>query len=228
MDRRYCPTAAQLILLGGFVVVASWGQAVSPGTTVQSNRAMLLPLSGRGSVVGSVSTEQKTASGGIETVTSSVQVNGNFQGSVASSGLPSGAITLTLADAVQRGLQANLGTLTADNSVRAARAERIQALSSLLPNISANASDTSTQINLAAFGFKFNVPPGLNFSIPTVVGPFNYSQAQAVLSQSIYDPVQRRNWQAVKESERASLLSAKDTRELVVLAVAGTYLQTVG
>jgi len=186
-----------------------------------------MPLSGRGSAVGSVSTQQQTASGGIEALTSSVQVSGNFQGSVASSALPAGAIALTLADAVQHGFEANLGTLTADNSVRVARAERIQAFSSLLPNISANASDTSTQIDLAAFGFKFNVPPGLNFSIPTIVGPFNYSQAQAVLKQSIYDPVQHRNWKAVKESERASILSAKDARELVVLAVAGTYLQTV-
>jgi outer membrane protein TolC len=228
MDRRYRPKAAELILLSGFVVVASLGQTLSPGSAgAGSNRAIPMPLSGRGSAPGAVSTEQKTANGGIETVTSSVQVNGNFQGSVASSALPAGAITFTLADAVQRGLQANLGTLTADNSLRVARAERLQALSSLLPNISANASDTSTQINLAAFGFKFNVPPGVNFSIPTVVGPFNYSQAQAVLSQTIYDPVQRRNWRATKESERASFLSAKDARELVVLAVAGTYLQTV-
>jgi outer membrane protein TolC len=229
MDRRYRPKAAQLILLSGFaVVVASWGQIVSPGTTgAGSTRAMPLPLSGRDSAGASVSTEQKTENGGIETLTGSVQVNGNFQGSAPSTALPPGAITLTLADAVQRGLQANLGTLTADNSLRAARAERLQALSSLLPNISATASDTSSQVNLAAFGFKFNVPPGLNFSIPTVVGPFNYSQAQAVLSLSVYDLVLRRNWQATKESERASVLSAKDARELVVLAVAGTYLQTV-
>ncbi len=39
--------------------------------------------------------------------------------------------------------------------------------------------------------------------------------------------MQRRNWQASKESERAAILSAKDARELVVLAVAGTYLQTL-
>ena len=47
------------------------------------------------------------------------------------------------------------------------------------------------------------------------------------MSQSIYDPVARRNWQASKETERASALSAKDTRELVVLAIGGTYLQTL-
>jgi len=227
MDRRYHLKAARLVLLSGFGVLAASGQTAAPAATGGSSHVIPLPLSGRGASPGSVSTEQKTANGGIETVTSSVQVDGNFRGSVPASAPAPGAITLTLADAVQRGLQTNLGTLTADNSVRAARAERLQALSSLLPNITANASDTSTQINLAAFGFKFNLPPGVNFSIPTVVGPFNYSQAQAVLTQSVYDPVQRRNWQASKETERAYMLSAKDARELVVLAVAGNYLQTV-
>jgi outer membrane protein TolC len=60
-----------------------------------------------------------------------------------------------------------------------------------------------------------------------VVGPFSYSQAQATLNQSLLDLVSRRNWKASKETEQASILSAKDARETIVLAVAGTYLQTV-
>ena len=60
-----------------------------------------------------------------------------------------------------------------------------------------------------------------------MVGPYNYSQLQGSLTQSIFDLVSRRNWQASKESERASQLSAKDARELVVLAVGGSYLQAV-
>jgi len=97
----------------------------------------------------------------------------------------------------------------------------------LLPSISIDASETSTQVNLAAFGFKFNLPPGLGFAIPTVVGPFQYSQLLGNLSQTVWDPVSRRNWRASQEGERASSLSARDARELVVLAVAGAYLQTI-
>ncbi|MBV9405656.1 MAG: TolC family protein [Acidobacteriaceae bacterium] len=100
-------------------------------------------------------------------------------------------------------------------------------MSAMLPNIAVNASETVTQIDLAAYGFQFKAPPGSGFNIPTVVGPFAYSQAQATLSQSVLDFVARRNWKASKESERASMLSAKDAREIVVLAVAGSYLQTV-
>jgi len=106
-----------------------------------------------------------------------------------------------------------------------ASAQRAQQLSYLLPNISASASETVTQVNLAAYGFKFNLPPGLNFSIPSVVGPFSYSQAQGNFDFPVWDPVQRRNWQTSKDLERAALFSAKDARELVVLAVTGSYLQ---
>jgi outer membrane protein TolC len=186
-----------------------------------------LPLSGNNGQSGSVTTQQSASPQGPATINSSIQVGGNFAGSIPGKDLPPGPIRLTLADAVKFGLSANLGPISATNSTRAARAERIQALSALLPNISANASDTVTQVNLAAYGFQFNVPASVGFSIPSVVGPYNYSQLQGSLTQSIFDPVSWRNWQAGKESERASQLSAKDARELVVLAVGGSYLQAV-
>lgn len=189
---------------------------------------MALPLSGRTAQVGSAQAQQSASpGGGVSTINSAVQVSGDYQGSVPASDVPSGPISLTLADAVRRGLNANLGPISAGNSVASARASRLQALSTLLPNIAANASETVTQIDLAAYGFQFKVPANFNFSIPSVVGPFAYSQAQATLSQSVFDLVQRRNWLVSKENEKGSVLAAKDARETVILAVAGTYLQTV-
>ncbi len=218
-------------LVSAFVLGAGClaGQAPTSGAgATESSRAVQLPASGRTGQPGSVEAQQSASPGsGVATVNSSIQVTGDYGGSVPLSNVPGGPVTLTLADALKLGLQANLGSVSAGNSVRASRAERMQALSTLLPNISANASETVTQVNLAAYGFQFKLPPGLNFSIPSVVGPFSYSQLQGSLSQSIYDPVQRRNWKASKESERASILSGKDARELVALAVGGTYLQTV-
>ncbi len=205
---------------------AAWAQlpGVSAGPA-GSSRALPLSPSGRENVTGIVSVQQSATSGGAETINSSIQVGGGFQGSVPGADVPPGAISLSLGEAVRRGLETNLGALTANFSVRTAGAQRAQQLSYLLPNISVSASETDTQINLAAYGFKFNVPPGLNFSIPSVVGPFSYSQAQGNFSTTVWDPVQRRNWQASKDMQRAAVLSAKDARELVVLAVAGTYLQ---
>ncbi len=154
-------------------------------------------------------------------------MGGDFAGSVPASNVPPGTISLTLADAIQKGLAANLGGLTAGTSARAARASKLQALSALLPNIAAQASETVTQVNLAAYGFQFKLPANIPLSIPSVVGPFSYSTLEGTLSQSVWDPVAHHNYSAAKESEHASVLSAKDTRELIVLAVAGTYLQTV-
>ncbi|HLJ50278.1 MAG TPA: TolC family protein [Bryobacteraceae bacterium] len=199
---------------------------VGGGGAGGSARPIALPQSGRMSPAGSASMQQSTSGAGVDTVNTSIQVGGDLQGSVPGAA-PAGAVTLTLADAVRRGLETNLGLIAAGNSSGAAAAQRIQALSALLPNISANASETVTQVNLAAYGFQFKLPPGVNFSIPSVVGPFSYSQLGATLSESVYDPVARRNWKATKELESAAQLSAKDARELVVLAVAGAYMQTV-
>jgi outer membrane protein TolC len=204
----------------------AWAQ-FGGGGAERSSPAAQLPESGR-LAPGSVTTQQQAGpTPGTNVVRSSIQIGGDFQGSVQSDKIPAGPVTLTLADAVKLGLTANLGVLTAGDSARASRARRLNALSNLLPSISIDASETSTQVNLAAFGFKFNLPPGLGFSIPTVVGPFQYSQLLGNLSQSIWDPVNRRNWHASQESEHASTLSARDARELVVLAVAGAYLQTI-
>ncbi len=203
-----------------------WAQvAVPPAASV--TRPIALPQSGNGSVAGSASVQQTTAPAGENTVSSSIQANGALQGSVSGGELPPGPVTLTLADAVGRGLKTNLGIIAAGSSSAAASAQRIQALSALLPNISANTSESIMQTNLAAYGFSFNIPANLGFTIPSVVGPFSYWQAQGAVSQSVYDAVARRNWKVTKDMEQAATLSAKDARELVVLAVAGAYLQTV-
>lgn len=212
------------------LALLAWAAAASaqiPGVTPgpgAASRPLQIPASGR-EAAGAVSIEQSATSGGAETINSSIQVGGGFHGSVPGASVPPGPITLTLGEAVRRGLETNLGALTASYSARSAGAQRAQQLSYLLPNLSAGLSETITQLNLAAYGFKFNLPPGLNFSIPSVVGPFSYTQLQGSFGAPVWDPVQRRNWQASKESERAAILSAKDARELVVLAVAGTYLQ---
>src|SRR5580698_4491622 len=214
------------IILAALTSSLAWAQ-FGGGGAQRSPLAVQLPQSGRQSP-GTVSTQQQAGpSPGANVVNSSIQIGGGFQGSVQDDKIPAGAFTLTLADAVKLGLTANLGVLTSDDTARASRAQRLGALSNLLPYVSIDATETSTQINLAAFGFKFNIPPGVGFSIPTVVGPFQYSQLLGNLSQSVWDPVARRNWHASQESERASNLSARDAREMVVLAVAGAYLQTI-
>ena len=204
-------------------------QLGAPGSGSSSGtRAISLPASGRTQSGGSVEATQSAAAGsGKAAINSSVQVSGDLNGSVPDARIPDGPVTLTLSEAMARGLRTNLGAVSADNSMRAARGQRLQQLSALLPAISASLSETVAQTNLAAYGFQFSAPAGSDITIPTVVGPYSYSQAQGQLSQSVFDLVKWRNWKASKETERASVQNAKDTREMVVLAVGGSYLQVI-
>src|ERR1035437_5822882 len=222
LSHARCLLAPALLFL---CVSAGWAQVAAP--PAPTTRPLALPPGGNVSPAGSVSIQQSASVDGANTVSTGLQIGGNLQGSVPDANVPAGPIALTMVDAVRRGLTANLGVITAENSSATARSQRIQMLSALLPNISANASQSENQVNLAAYGFKFNLPPGLGFSIPSVVGPFGYFQLQGQLTQSVFDPVARQNWKASKELDAASRLSAKDARELVVLAVAGGYLQNV-
>src|SRR6185437_2224884 len=169
-----------LLWSASFCVAAScaWPQFPT-GAAGESSRPAPLPLSGTMNQTGAVTArESASPTGGLSTINSSIQTTGALSGSVPAENVPAGPISIDLAGAVKLALRWNLGPITADDAARAARAERIQALSALLPNISASASDTVSQVNLAAYGFQFKTPPGLNFSIPSVVGPFNYSSLE--------------------------------------------------
>ena len=66
----------------------------------------------------------------------------SFQGSVPQGTVSPNAIALTLEEAVDRGLKANLGLLTSQQSSREVRAERYRALSGLLPKLTGQLSMT--------------------------------------------------------------------------------------
>lgn len=209
---------------------ASMGYAQAPAgqPATGPSRAIQLPLSGQANAAGSVQVQQTPTSGeGVATLSSGIQTSGAVAGSVVVAEPGTGPIQLRLSDAVKRALATNLSPSSAANSVSYARASRLQELSNLLPTIGINASETVTQVNLAAYGLKIQLPATSGLSFPSVVGPYQYSQLQGQLSQSVFNLVQRRNYKSSQESEHSSVLTAKDTRELVVLAVAGTYLQAM-
>lgn len=144
----------------------------------------------------------------------------SYSGSVAQGTASSTPLALTLRDAIRRGLQYNLGVLTNRDIVDTARAERRRTLSTLLPNLSAGAMQTSEQIDLVAFGFHF---PGA----PSLVGPFGYQNARAYFQQTVYDRPSLKNLRSAGESQKAAELSAEDARNLVVQAVSNAYLAII-
>jgi outer membrane protein TolC len=83
------------------------------------------------------------------------------------------------------------------------------------------------QIDLASYGFKFKFPPSLGIHFPSIVGPFNFIDLRAYLTQKVADLQSIRTYQSSRESQRAAELSAVDAREIVVYVVTSAYLQTL-
>jgi outer membrane protein TolC len=160
--------------------------------------------------------------------TSPVSVSGElgtqspFLGSVPT-GKPTGTvIPLSLSAALDRGLKYNLGAIESDIRTRTARADRLRSLSDLLPNVNAAITQTAEQVNLRALGLKIPIE-----GFPVVVGPFGVEDARAYWSQKIFDWNAVQKLRASQKSQRASDYSYKDSRDLVVLAVANAYLQVI-
>src|SRR5262249_43213142 len=118
----------------------------------------------------------------------------------------------------------NLGAVGLLQAVRQARGQQKTARGALLPNIFGDLTGATEKVNLAAFG----ITQVGNFQLPTtVVAPFNLVDLRAKLSQTVFDLTAWHNYRAATESARASELTSEDSRDLVVLAVAGAYLQAV-
>jgi outer membrane protein TolC len=201
----------------------------SPTQPSPPTQAAQLPLSGRNPQSGTVTATQTAIPGttnSINTINPTVQVQGPYAGSTSSVAKLPFSGRLSLREAVDRAIEFNLGAVGLNEAVRQSRGQTKIARSALLPNINANLSETVQQTNLRALGLRFGSPvPG--FSVPTIVGPFNYFDLRASLSQTVFDLTARNNYRATKELERANELSVADARDLIVLAVGGTYLQVI-
>src|ERR1700692_4660735 len=85
---------------------------------------------------------------GLLTASAMFAQQNQFQGSVPN-GVPSSTpLVLTLRDAIDRGLKANLGLLLSDSASETARGERLRSLSALLPQLNAKAGETVQQLSL--------------------------------------------------------------------------------
>jgi outer membrane protein TolC len=147
-----------------------------------------------------------------------------FQGSVPSGVASATPVALTLRDAIDRGLRTNLGLLLSGQVSESARGERLRSLSALLPQVTGAVSENVQQIDLQTKGINFHIG---GFSSPAIVGPFDYTDARAYASFSVFDYGLRKSYHAAKEGERAAQLAFKDARDLVVQSAANAYLLVI-
>ena len=151
----------------------------------------------------------------------------SVQGSVPSGTATSTPLALSFDDAIARGLKTNLGLLTSQQTSEEVRAQRLHALSALLPQVTGQVSMTDQQINLQALGFNVSLPPSAGFQIPRIVGPYSYQSALLNASIPLFDYRNISNFRASRESLKAAQLSVNNARDLVVQAVGNAYLQII-
>ena len=216
---------AALMVVGAATV--AWSQAAANGSS-QTPQAQQVPLSGRtqggGSVVAQQSASASTTSS-VNTVNTTITVQGAYQGSVPGVAEGDGPISLTLADAIVRGLRYNLAGLDSAASARQQRAQRLSALSQMLPNIYATLSESGAKTDLQAEGLSSSVFGG-GIALPTTVGPYHYYSAQANLTEQL-SLTSLHNLRSATAARDAAQLSMKDARELIVVAVGGSYLRVL-
>lgn len=192
----------------------------------QSTPPVQLPLSGRTAQTnGSVTTAETSVPGvttSVDTLNLNVQVQGQYAGSTLGIAKMPFNGKLGFQEAILRALAFNLGQTGVTQALRQAQGQARTSLSSLLPNISGTVLETVETENLRAYGFRFNFQ---GFSIPSLIGPFNYIDFRAHLSQTVLDMTALNNYRAMQEVTQASRYSAQDARVLIVLAVGGSYLQ---
>jgi len=125
---------------------------------------------------------------------------------------------LSLRDAIQKGLQANLSVLVADTRVQEAEGTTVRRMSAaVLPRVHGSSYASLQNRNLRAFGISLPVTP-------EVVGPFSNYDFRVSADQNIVDLQSFRNWKAAQRGVEASKLDYQSARDLIVSAIANLYL----
>ena len=201
-----------------------WSQATNASRPQNTTAAPVtqLPLSGRGAAdVPPVVIDRRPAQSGtansVIVNNTTVTVQGPYAGSVASGKATALVLPLTLAQALGMGLRANLGALNQSAAAQQAEGQRLTARSQLLPQVDAGISESFEKINIRTLGVSSPMFP--------TSSTFNFYDARVRLNQSVLDFVRIRTLHGATENVKASIAAARNARDLVVLAVGGSYLQ---
>jgi outer membrane protein TolC len=141
-------------------------------------------------------------------------------GSVPSGPATSGILHLTLQDAISMALRYNLGQIESDQDTHIARAERLRALSALLPQITVGISENVNQYSAATLGITLP-------QVPPIIGPFSYSAAQASATQNIFSFESIQRFRAAQTAEHSTQLTYDDTLDVITLIVGNAYLTVI-
>lgn len=147
----------------------------------------------------------------------------SFSGSVPAKLVP-GRMPLSLLNAIDLGLKHNLGLLLSQADTRAARGQRWQQLSALLPQVTAGPYVAESKVNIEEVGLSGVVA---SFHISPSIGPFSYFDARAAVSQTLFDWKSISAARAAGQNVKSADYTVLDARDLVILTVGYVYFQAV-
>jgi outer membrane protein TolC len=195
-----------LVAAGIFAALPAVAQPPSSGTTGATTPGQAQATEG--------ALQQLSTAGGISPASATPD---SFKGSLVEGTATSGAMDLSLDEAIRRGLRTNLGLILQTSAQQNAHGQQFEQLQALLPTVTGDASIEVQQVDLAAFGLKF---PGLN----PIIGPFQTIDFRAYLTQNLFNLNALRTYMASKHNFASAKLTADDARDMVVLTVGNAYL----
>ncbi len=178
-------------------------------------------------VFGAVASHAQTYAGSVSGGQSQGVSTGNggnaFAGSVPTKLIP-GRMPLSLENAIDLGLKHNLGLLLSRADTHAARGQRWEELSSLLPHVTAAPYVAVSKINLGELGFGGVASV---FHISSAIGPYSYFDARAAVSQTLFDWKAISSARAAHENVKSADYTLLDAHDLVILTVGNVYFQAI-
>ncbi len=183
-----------------------------------------------------ISTSAQGSSGGgfpVQVSTQSSLFN-PYLGSIQTGPAVPRVIPLTLDDVYHMGIANNLGLVYAKQGELQQKAQRLQVLNVLLPNIDVQGSVAFHQFNLAAQGFRKDVlpqfasllPPGATSNFPSIV-KVDVTQGQANFSQYLFDWAGYDLVKALGHLLKSTAQTSADSRGQVVQNVGIAYLRVI-
>ena len=161
--------------------------------------------------------------------------NNPFFGSVTARPAADETLKLSLDEAVQRGLQNNLGLKEAENGEKSIHGQRNEALQQFLPTVTVSADTGIYQHDLAAQGFgpgvfsKFAAmfPGGVMPGGISLITKDDLTNGQIHYSQTLFSGPVISGWKAAGAALRAAYFAKMSARGEVVQQVATAYLHAI-
>lgn len=170
--------------------------------------------------LGSITTPRTINPAANSTTPSSIagQQQNPFLGSVPTGKASDTPIELSLDEAILRGLRFNLGVIENQATLRQSQAQRLRALSAMVPSVSGLLRQNLDELNTVAIGLKI---PGL----PASTGQFSYQEAYMTFSDTGLNLATMYQYRAAKQAVEAQKFQLNDAGNVVALAVGTAYLQ---